>query len=63
MPELPEMFDWTVAFNKVIRCQLPHTWFDQISDHKYDICLYEKLLTNLLSQATNTTIKFMFMKT
>ena len=33
--------------------QLPHTRFDQISDHKHDISLHEKLSTKILGQAAN----------
>ena len=44
----------------MIKCQLPHTRFDQISDNKRDIYLYEKLYTKLLAQAVNKNTKFMF---
>ena len=47
----------------MIKCQLPHTRFDQISDNKHDIYLYEKLFTKLLAQAVNKNTKFMFKKT
>ena len=40
-----------------------HKRFDQISDHKHDIYLYEKLSTKLLVHAANKNIKFMFTKT
>ena len=30
-----------------IKYQLPHTRFDQISDHKHHIYLYGKLFTNM----------------
>ena len=42
---------WTVVFNAMIKYQVPHTRFDQISNHKHDIHLYEKLSTKLLVQA------------
>ena len=32
-------------FNQIIKYQLPHTRFNNISDHKHDIYLYEKLPT------------------
>ena len=56
---------WTVFSNKTIKYQLPHTRFDQISDHKRDIYLHGKLFTKILAQAankTNTNNSFMFMK-
>ena len=40
---------WTVFSNQMIKHQLPHTRFDQISDHKHVIYLYEKLSTKLFS--------------
>ena len=36
---------------------------NQISDHKPDIYLYEKLYTKLLAQAANKNAKFIFTKT
>ena len=36
---------WTVVPNQMIKYQLPHTRFDQVSDHKHDIYLYGKLST------------------
>ena len=42
--------------------QLPHAQFDQISDHKHAIYLYEKLSTKLLAQAVNKNTKFIFRK-
>ena len=47
----------------MIKYQLHHTQFDQISDHKHDICLHGKLPTNLLAQAGNKSNKFMLTKT
>ena len=46
---------WAVISNQTIKYQLPHTWFDQISDHKHDIHLYGKLSTKLLAQTANKT--------
>ena len=43
----------------MIRYQLLHTQFDQISDYKHD----SKLSTKLLAQAANKNTNFMFMKT
>ena len=40
---------WTVFSNQMIKHQLPHTRFDQISDHKHVIYLYGKLSTKLFS--------------
>ena len=54
---------WTVMSNQMVKHQLPHTRFDQISDHKHDIYLHGKLSTELLLQAANKNTKFMFMKT
>ena len=48
--------------NQMIKHQLPHMQFDQISDHKHGIYLYGKLYTKLLGQAANKNIKFMFTK-
>ena len=42
---------------------LPHTQFDQISDHKHDTYLSGKLFTKLLAQVANKNTKFMFTKT
>ena len=33
---------WTVISNQMITYQLPHTWFDQIIDHKLDIYLQKQ---------------------
>ena len=46
---------WAVISNQTIKYQLPHTWFDQISDHKHDIHLYGKLSTKLLAQTAKKT--------
>ena len=54
---------WTVMSNQMVKHQLPHTRFDQISDHKHDIYLHGKLSTELLLQAANKNTKFMFVKT
>ena len=35
--------------NQMIKYQLPHTRFDEISDHKHDIHLNGKLSTELLA--------------
>ena len=43
----------------MIKYQLPHKRFDQISDHKHDIYLY----VELLAQTPNKKSKFMFKKT
>ena len=47
----------------MIKNQVPHTPFDQISDHKHGIYLNGKLSTQLLTQAANKNAKFMFRKT
>ena len=47
----------------MIKYQLPHTRFDQISDHKHDIYLHVELSTKLLAQTSNKKSKFMFKKT
>ena len=47
----------------MIKYQLSHTRFDQISSHKHDRHLNGKLSTKILAQAANKNIKFMFMKT
>ena len=44
----------------MIKYQLPHTQFDQISDHKHDIYLYGKLFPKLLAQAANKNTNFIF---
>ena len=49
----------TVTSSQMIRYQLLHTQFDQISDYKHD----SKLSTKLLVQAANKNTNFMFMKT
>ena len=51
------------GFLTVVSNQLPHTWFNQISDHKHSIYLYEKLSTTLLAQVGNKNTNFKFMKT
>ena len=53
----------TVISNQIIKYQLPHTRFYQISDPKHDKHLYGKLPTKLLAQAANKNTKFMFTKT
>ena len=52
---------WAVIPNQVIKYSLPHTQFDQISDHKRDIYFYGKLSTKPLAQAANKNTKFMFL--
>ena len=47
----------------MINYQLPHTRFDEISDHIHDIYLYRMLSTKLIAQAANKNTKFMFTKT
>ena len=54
---------WAFIFNQMIKYQLPHTRFIQISDHKHDIYLYGELSTKLLAQAGNKNSKLMFTKT
>ena len=54
---------WTVIFNEIIKYQLPHTRFHQISNHKRDIYLNGKLSAKLLPQAANKNTEFMFTKT
>ena len=49
---------WTVMSNQMVKHQLPHTRFDQISDHKHDIYLYGKLSSKLLAQTANKNTKF-----
>ena len=44
---------WTLISNQIIKYQLLHTQFDQISDYKHDIYLYGKISTKLLAQAAN----------
>ena len=44
---------WTVICNQMVKYQLPHTRFNQSSDHKHDICLYGKLSNKLFVQAVN----------
>ena len=43
--------------------QLPHTWFDQISDHKHDIYLNGTLSSKLLAQVGHKNTMFLFTKT
>ena len=44
-------FIWERVFPvNILKYQLFHTRFDQISDHKHDIYLYQKLSTKLLAQ-------------
>ena len=45
----------------MLKYQLPDTRFDQISDHKHDIYLYDKLSTKLLAQAANKNTKLVFL--
>ena len=40
---------WTVISNRVIKHQLTHTRFYQITDLKHDICFHRKLPRNLIS--------------
>ena len=40
--------------------QLPHKRFDQISDHKYDIYVYGKVITKLLALAANKNTYHVF---
>ena len=54
---------WTVISDQMIKYQLPHTRFDQTSDHKLDIYPCERLSTELLVQATSKNNKSMFTKT
>ena len=54
---------WTIISNQTSKYQSPHTWFDQISDHKHDIYLDGKLSTKLLALADNKNTKFLFTKT
>ena len=51
-----------VLFNQIMKYQLSHMQFNQISDHKDDIYLNGKLYTKLLGQAVNKNTKFMFIK-
>ena len=46
----------------MIKYQLPHTRFDHISDHKYDIYFNGKLFIKLLAEAVNRNTTFMFAK-
>ena len=43
----------TVISNEMIKYKLPHTWFNQISDHKHGIHLDGKLSTKLLAEKAN----------
>ena len=54
---------WPVISDQMIKYQLAHARFDQISDHKHDIYLYGKLSAELLVQAATNDTKFMFTKT
>ena len=47
----------------MIKYQLLHTRFDQISDHKHDIYLFAKLSSKLLAQPAVKTTLFTFTKT
>ena len=47
----------------MIKSQLPHMQFNQISDYKHDIYLYGKLSTKLLAQAADKNTTLMFMNT
>ena len=44
----------------MIKCQLPYTQFDQVSEHKRNIYLHGKLSAKLLAQTANKNAKFMF---
>ena len=48
---------WTVISDPLIKYQLRHTRFDEISNHKHNIYLNGKLSTKLLAQAANKYIK------
>ena len=50
---------WAVISNQMIKYQFPHTWFDQISDHKHFIYFYGKLYIKLLAQAANENTNVM----
>ena len=54
---------WTLTSNQMIPYQLPHTRFDQISDHKHGMYWYERLSTKLLAQEAHKNTKLMFTKT
>ena len=54
---------WTFISSHLIKYQLPHKRFDQISDHKHEIYLYGKISTKLLAQAANKNTNFRFTKT
>ena len=49
--------------NQINKYQLPHTWFNQISDHKQDLYWYGKLSAKLLAQAAIKNTDFVFTKT
>ena len=44
-----------------MKYSLSHTRFDQISDRKHDIYLYENLSVKLLVQVANKNTKSMFL--
>ena len=50
---------WNVISNQMIKYQLSHTRFDQISDHKHGIYLHGDVSTKLLAQATSNITRFM----
>ena len=54
---------WAVISKQMIKHLLPHTRFDEISDHEHDIYLNGKLSTKLLAQAASKNSKFMYTKT
>ena len=54
---------WIVVSNQMIKYQLSHTRFNQLSYHKHNIYLCGKPSTKLLAQVANKNAKFMFAKT
>ena len=52
----------TVISNKIVKYQVPHMRFDQISNHKHDIYLYGKLSAKLLVQAANKNTKILYLQ-
>ena len=54
---------WNVISNQMIKYQLSHTRFDQISDHKHGIYLHGELSTKLLAQATSKITRFVLIRT
>ena len=59
----PIMELWAGISNQMIKYQLPHTRFNQFSDHQHVIYLNGKLSTRLLAQTANKSTKFVFTKT